>query len=268
MKIEAHARLLASRHRTLASQIQYAHWTALLDNINEPNKVHALDIWKSIKTGVDQINDFFQHIKSMVSEVAKETGLEISAIVEAFKTRPMFALLKAIKFTVASLVKPIKAFATLYKEGILTLFSKLHETRAFQKLHSGALKLDEFLEEYPILRRLAGPAVAGLLIWAFLAGNFTAHPDLDMDFAALIKAALHGHWSAAELFTSPQGLLAISLVVAGLATPWPSPSWLAVSIPYNLMIAVCYTAFKHAPSNPTVKQGLSHLKTKMKFSTA
>jgi hypothetical protein len=266
MKIEAARRLRASDYRVLAAQLDYEQWSAILSHINEPQKVVALDVWKSVKTGLDQINSLVQHVKKLIEEVAHEVGLEIKDIIETFRTKPMLAFLKACKFSIMTLVKPLKAFATLYKDGILKIFAELHDTKAFQQLHSGAIKVDEFLARYPLLRQLAGPAIAGLLIWIWLTGNFTAHPDLDMDLVALIKAALGGHWSAAELFTSPQGLLMMGLLVAGLTAPWPSPAWLTGSVPFNILVALCYTAYKHAPTNPTVKQGLSHLKSKIKFS--
>lgn len=268
IKIDAATRLWGTSDFTvLAAHVDHEQWAVILAHIADPRKVESLDIWKTLtsKGTLQQINDLFVHIKTFIHEAAKALGIEVKAIVEAFKTKPMFAFLKAIKFSLSLILKPLKAFADLYKDGILKVFAEIHKSSAFQKLHEGALSVDEFLNQYPILKRLAGPAVAGLLIWIFLSGNFTAHPDLDMDLSAVIKATLQGHWSAAELFTSKEGLTSIGLLLSGLLAPWPSPAWLNVHTPINILVAMCYTAFKHLPLKGEVKTNLMHIKSKIKW---
>lgn len=276
MKIEASQRLRAisvdyyQRLQQLSDMIDEPEWAVLTASLLTPKvltasqKVEALDLWQKVKDlgMVKKLTQFIEHFRKVAEKIADEVGLELQQVIEAFQTKPMLAFFKAIKFSISALLKPLKAFADLYKAGILKVFEEIHRTGVFQKLHSGALKVDEFLDQYPIMRRLAGPAVAGLLLWMWCAADFTYSPSLDMDLTSILRAALAGHWSAAELFTSPEGLTALGLLVAGLTMPWPSPAWLSADVPFNILVALCYTAFKHLKGEGGVAK---KLKGKMKF---
>lgn len=275
-KVSAARRLKAvsvdyyQRLQQLSEMIDEPEWAVLTASILTPKvltasqKVEALDLWQRVKDlgMVKKLTQFIEHFRKVAERIADEVGIELRQVIEAFQTKPMLAFFKAIKFSISAVLKPLKAFADLYKAGILKVFEEVHKTGVFQKLHSGALKVDEFLDQYPIMRRLAGPAIAGLLLWMWCSADFTYEPALDMDLTSILKAALAGHWSAAELFTSPEGLTAIGLLVAGLAMPWPSPAWLSADVPLNILVALCYTAFKHLKGEGGITK---KLKGKMKF---
>ena len=276
MKIQASQRLKATnveyqqRLQQLSEMIDEPSWALLTASILAPKvltasqQVEVLNLWQKVKDlgMVKKLTQFIEHFRKLTERIAEEVGIELQQIIEAFQTKPMLAFFKAIKFSVSMLLKPIKAFADLYKAGILKVFEAIHKTKALQKLHSGAMKVDDFLDQYPIMRRLAGPAVAGLLLWMWTSGNFTGSPALDMDLTAVLKAALAGQWSAADLFTSPEGLAALGLLITGLTFPFPSPLWLSAGLPINLFIALCYTAFKHLKGETDVAK---RLKSRMKF---
>jgi hypothetical protein len=251
IKIDAAARLQAG-NPCLATVLTEADFHQLVatfghSNVVTAHQVEALDLWQKVKDAglTKKLMSFIKDLRAMINRLVSELGLELAEVIAAFQTKPMFAFFKAIKFSLSLLIKPIHEFTKLYQAGILKIFAELHKTGALQKLNKGAVKVDELFDRYPLLRRLAGPAIAGLMLWMWLSANFTGEPGLDMDLTNMIKAALYGHWSAAELFTSPAGLAALGLLVAGLLTPWPSPLWLNEALPFNLMVALCYTAFKH-----------------------
>lgn len=267
--VNAAYRLRASTYPQLHDLIDERTWTTLTACALESNKltastqVEALDLWKKVKDlGLTKkLLDFIEHLKSVMQKLASELHLELKEVVAAFSTRPMFAFFKAVKFSLNAVFKPLKALDQLYRAGIMKVFAEIHKNGMFQKIHDGAIKVDELFDRYPILRKLAGPAVAGLLLWMWLSGNFTGEPGMDMDLTAMFKAALQGHWSAADLFTSPSGLAAITLLLTGLLSPWPSPAWLNIAIPLNLLVALCYTAFKHLPGGvATANKIKSHMK--------
>lgn len=267
IKIEAAQRLQSQSFTAIVAHIEDAQWQAVLNRIQDPSKIEALDVWKHVTDlGLfKHVNELFKRVTEMIQQVAHSIGAEVTEIIDLFRTKPMLAFLKAIRFSLKTIVTPLREFSKLYKDGILKVFEHIHQTKAFQKIHSGAMKIDEFLDEYPVLRRLAGPAVAGLLIWMWLSGNFTGNPELDMDLSAIVKAALAGQWSVADLFTSKQGLAALGLLFTGLFEPWPSPAWLSGGLPYNALVALCYTAYKHVPKKADFKEHYVKLKTKIKF---
>ncbi len=271
LKHHLEASVTEQRMQALCDLIGEPEWMTLTATLlSDPRKltasqkVEALDLWNKIKDigMVTKITEFLQHLKGMAEKLVHELKVDLADIIEAFQSKPMLAFFKAIKFSLSILLKPIKAFAELYKDGILKVFHELHKTGVFQKLHSGAMKVDEFMDSHPILRRLAGPAIAGLLFWMWTSASFTSSPALDLDLTAMLKAALTGHWSAAELFTSKEGLAAIALLISGLAFPFPNPVWLSGGMPLNLLIALCYTAFRHAK---TGVQELKKVKQHIKF---
>ena len=255
----------------LAPHITHQHWCELHDRMLDSKSfsvTSASDIWKPLqeKGLLGVLSDFFGHLKKQVKTLAVHLKMSLEEIVTAFKSKQVFTFLKAIAFNVAKLVKPLKAFAELYQSGLLKVFSEIQKSGIIQKLNSGAMKFDEFLNRYPILKRLAGPAVAGLLIWMFLSGNFTGSPAADMDMTAAIKAALYGDWSAADLFTSPQGLLALTLLLTSLSgVAWMTPMWLDSAVPFNILTALAYTGYKHMKSSPEVQSCLKKLKAHIPF---
>lgn len=251
----------------LAPHIEHPHWVEMHNQMigNRPFSVTAASIWQPLKDKglLEKIGDFFGHMKRQVESLAEHLRMSVAEIVEAFKSKQVFAFLKAIAFNLAKALKPLKAFAELYHDGLIKVFTEIHKTKAFQALNSGAMKLDEFLNKYPLLKRLAGPAIAGLLIWMFLAANFTGSPAADMDMTAAIKAAISGSFSVAELFTSPAGIMAITLLLTSLSgVTWMTPMWLDTAVPFNLLTALAYTGYKHLKGSPEV---LQKLKSKIPF---
>lgn len=255
----------------LAQHIEHSHWTAICSGVHEsslPFSVTAADIWQPLKDKglLERVGDFFGHMKNQMRTLAEHLKMSLGEIAEAFKSKQVFAFLKAIAFNVAKLLKPLKAFAELYHDGLLKVFAEIHKTKAFQALNSGAMKLDEFLDKYPLLKRLAGPAVAGLLIWMFLAANFTGSPSADMDLTAAIKAAISGSFSVAELFTSPSGIMALTLLLTSLSgVTWMTPMWLDSAVPFNILTALAYTGYKHLKSSPEARECLQKLKARIPF---
>tara|TARA_B100000214_G_scaffold10058_1_gene7206 strand:+ start:4817 stop:5572 length:756 start_codon:yes stop_codon:yes gene_type:complete len=117
-------------------------------------------------------------------------------------------------------------------------FEKLHKTKAFQALHKGTIKVDEFLEKNPVLKKMGGPVVAGALAYQWLNMSFSGDFDDDFNVDTLVEA-LQGNYSIEELLGSPDGLKACTQLVAGMATggllsfPWHSKMNIAFALAYT-----------------------------------
>ena len=100
------------------------------------------------------------------------------------------------------------------------------------------MKVDEFLDKYPILKKIGGIAVAGLLLYIWLNMSFIGDLEYDMNIGDM-TAALSGTFSIAELFLSPAGLMMITLFATGglISAPWLGASTL------NLVLALIYTGY-------------------------
>jgi hypothetical protein len=97
-------------------------------------------------------------------KISKELNIGISEVIKAFKDRNVFNILKSFGFAFKKILKCVNIFTTLIKQGILGIFDEIVKTKTFQKIKSGAIKVDELLNRYPLLKRLTGIAMAGLLL--------------------------------------------------------------------------------------------------------
>ena len=203
--------------------------------------------------------DFFNDIKEIINALASEFKLGVKEIIKAFKNRDVFGVLKAFGFNLKLMIKSINAFTGIIRKGILKIFEEMASTGVFQKIRSGALKVDEVLNRYPLLKKVAGIAVAGLLLYIWLNMTFIGDMDYDFNFGDLV-AALRGSFSLADLFVSPSGLMLIALLgtgsLLGLSAPWLGKS------SYNLIMGLSYTAFAKIKESAL----MAKIKKKLKFS--
>jgi hypothetical protein len=175
----------------------------------------------------------------------------------------VFELMKALGFSFAKLIASVHAFTALIQDGLLSVFKRLYKTGAMQKVASGAAKIDDFLEDYPVLTRVTGIAVAGILFWIWLNMTFIGHMDYDFDFSNIAKA-LAGNFSLAQLFASPEGLMLGTLFATGtlLSAPWLG------QVAYNLVLALIYTSIKNAKKHQIPQKVISSIHSKIQFHKA
>lgn len=195
-------------------------------------------------SSVRAITSAFVDTKVELENISKEFGIGVAQFVQALKNRDIFGLFKAIGFNMRALFKGVNAFTGLVHKGLLNVFKEIHDTGLFQKLKSGVIKFDDLMDQYPILRKVTGPVVAGLLFYIWLNMTFIGHLDYDFDFTDITKS-LKGDYTLSELFASPQGLLLTTLFTTGsiISAPWLGKT------AYNLLLAIIYTAFKLTTSS-------------------
>jgi len=191
-------------------------------------------------------------IREFLQKIAEDFKVGIGKVVEAFRQRSVFEFLKAIRFNFRSLIKAFSELTGLIKKGLFGIFETISKTGVVERLRSGAMKIDQFLDEYPLIKRVGGLVIAGILIYMWL--NMTFIGDFDFDFnLGDVTAALVGKFAIADLFLGPSGLVLITLFVTG---PYISVPWLGSSI-YNMCIALFYTGYvKLKESDMNVKAAI------------
>ena len=113
------------------------------------------------------------------------------------------------------------------------------------KLKAGTAKIDDLLNRFPILKKITGPVIAGLLFYIWLNMSFTGSFSYDFDMSQIL-AALVGSYSITDLLATPEGLATLTLLVTGILTAGAlSFPWLADSV-RNLVLALVYTGAKKA----------------------
>jgi hypothetical protein len=182
----------------------------------------------------------FTDLRNNMENIAKESKMNFADLVQAFKSRDVFAILKSFGFSIGLMFQSILAFTGAVRGGLLEIFRDMHRRGVFQQLRKGAIKIDEVMKRYPKLTRVTGIIIAGLLLYMWL--NMTFIGDLDYDFNfSDIHAALLGTFSIANLFASPEGLMLITLFGTGAALGISFP-WLGKSL-YNFVVALIYTVY-------------------------
>lgn len=194
-------------------------------------------------------------IVNYITTIANNFKIGFGMVVEAFKQKSVFAFLKAIKFNLNTIIQGMKGLTGLVREGLLGVFKKLADTKAIQSLRNGAIKVDQFLNQYPILKKISGPMVGCLLIWIWLNMSFIGDAEFDLNVTHMISA-FAGQFTLADLFLSPSGLAMLTLLATG---PYLSFPWLAAA-PYNIILALFYSGYKHfKEKNPQVLNSIKSM---------
>jgi hypothetical protein len=200
----------------------------------------------------------FNELKYNIQKIAKDFKMNLGQMIQSFKNREVYDMLKAFGFNFKLIFRAIGAFTNALRGGLLEVFREMARTKTFQKIRRGAIKVDEVLEKYPILKRLTGIVVAGLLLYIWLNMTFIGDLDYDFNFSDTI-AALQGSFSIADIFTSPEGLMLVTLFGTGFAFGLSVP-WLGKSL-YNLTLAIVYTGYAKLKGD---KKKIAQLKKKMR----
>jgi hypothetical protein len=193
----------------------------------------------------------FKEASAAIDQMIFDFGLSATEIYHALTERNMFKLLKSFGFSLKTVMSSLNNLTTFIRQGLFEVFSELYKTKAYQKIRQGTIKFDELAEQYPILKKITGPAVAGLLFFMWTQMTFIGNLDYDFDFTN-IGLALKGAYSLEEIFGSPEGLMLIGLFATGSIISAP---WLGKTI-YNLMLALFYTGVKRSAhsESPIVKK--------------
>jgi len=205
----------------------------------------------------------FNDLKFNLIKISKEFKIGIPELVNSFKHKDIYAILKSFKFNISLVFRALAEVTNLVREGLLVVFRELYKTKAIQKVRMGALKVDDLINKYPILKKVTGIVIAGLLLYIWLNMTFIGNFDYDFNFNDTVDA-LHGSFSLADLFVSPEGLMLITLFgtgsVFGLSIPWLGKSL------YNLTAAIIYTVYyKLSKNDKKYKEMIAKFKSKIKM---
>jgi len=159
-----------------------------------------------------------------IKELASTTGNQLKDLLVMFKNTKVFEIFKVIGFSIKKLGAMLKKGIDAYNSIQDVLAKKIHELGGVQYIKKNLHKLDEFFKEHPVLKKIGGVAVAGLLVYIWLNMSFTPDLEYSMDFKDIIMS-LSGNFSLADLFASPSGITMLIYlatgIVAGVSMPWP-----------------------------------------------
>jgi hypothetical protein len=194
-----------------------------------------------------------------IEKISRDFKMNIPDLIEAFKQREVFDLLKAFGFNFALMFRVIGEFTKAVRGGLLEVFRLMHRHGVFRQIRNGTMKIDEVMKRYPKLAAATGIVIAGILFYIWLNMTFIGDLDYDFNFEDIVNA-LKGTFSITDLFGSPEGLMLITLFGTGTAFGLSIP-WLGKTA-YNLILAIAYTGYSKIKGNE--KNILISMKRKMK----
>ena len=172
-------------------------------------------------------------IKELYDSIKNSIKLQFSEFLKLFKDPKSFSLFKALKFSV-------KYIVNLYKKGVKT-WSSIENIIAKKIIDLGGVKyvqknlhlLDEFFKEHPILKKIGGVAVAGLLLYIWLNMSYGINFEWSMSWEDMINALI-GRFNLSDLFASESGVKMLIYFAVGSLTgisfPWPGSLMQQVTI--------------------------------------
>ena len=250
-----------NEYSNMEQTLTYEMWCGLLDSMETGTLSEGLKdiLAKAGTTAKDAILRIFGPIKGELIQISEKFKINLSDIIKALKQRTIFGFFKAIGFKIRLLINMMTELAKLVRNGLVRVFTEIHRNKYIQKIRSGAMKIDEILDKYPLLKRISGIAIAGILFYIWLNMSFIGDLEYDMNISS-ITGALVGSFSLADLFVSPEGLLMVSLFATGGIISFP---WLSANI-FNILLATIYTGYvKLQEKSPqTIKKIKSYIKIK------
>lgn len=193
--------------------IQTAHATypveaGIFETINK-----AKDLGKKAKDAVvKDLKDSAEHISHNL-KITKEQ------VLLAYDEPKMANILKATGYSFATAFGAFHLAHKVAKEGALHTLAFLGEHHILHKLghkasHKGGHSVDKVLAKYPVLKKLTGPALAGIILYGYTMTE--PHKLGDWDLSS-VKKAFAGEYGIADFLQSAECVALSAHVVSGKA---------------------------------------------------
>ncbi len=189
-------------------------------------------------------------LKTHVGDVSKSVGVDAKVIAKAFKEPSVYNTVNALGGSLRAVSKTVAGMARGIGKTLDVGGAVISDTPAFKQLEKGVIKVDEFMDKHPVLKKATGAAVAGVATYQWLKMSFSGDVESDYD-VSLIADGLAGKAGLADLINTPSGVKSMGLLGAGLATGG-LPIWMGG--PVGLGLALAYTGAKKAGDTETGKK--------------
>jgi hypothetical protein len=214
---------------------------------------------KNVDQSKATVKNVFRRIKHEVRSIAADLGESKKSVSEAFAQKDVQSALSKVGYSVKKAGSAVHRTVGIINTGLAQSFQEIEKAGGLEKLKKGTQKIDDFLDRNPIVKKMAGPLVAGALIYQWNNMSFTGDFNDDFDVTSMINAAT-GSYSISDLASSSNGAKAITQLAVGLATGKILSS--AISFPWKLGIgaALAYTGAKKIGKSDLAKKAMDKIK--------
>jgi len=188
------------------------------------NFVNSYDIITEgiISSAIGKLKDKLEFMKSIASTL----NVGIDSIIKMFKDKRIFKFFQKVGWSMKKLFELAKKGFKLYHQVMDAIAEYISNTKIGKWTEEELKKLDAWLAKHPKTKRIAGIAVAAILIYIWFNMTFTGDFTYDFNMNDLLLA-LGGTLTLSTLFAGKDGtklLLLFATGMIGLSFPWPGPS--------------------------------------------
>lgn len=171
-----------------------------------------------------QINESIKSKLEFIKNVAQTLKVSVSDIAKLVSNKKVFTFFSKVKWSITKLFEMAKNGYKTYLSIIDVISEYIANTKVAKWTENELIKLDEFLKKHPKTKRIAGIAVAGLLIFIWFNMTFTGDYKYDFDISDVV-ASFSGSFTLSKLFAGSNGIKLLLLFASGsllgLTFPWP-----------------------------------------------
>jgi hypothetical protein len=210
----------------MKSYIEY-NQDSLQEEADYYSALQIIESGDALNEGIlDRLTSGVKSKLDFIKSIASYAQMKLEDVVALFKDSRVFKFFNVIRFNLSNLWKLVKTGLDAYTKIQRAIAEYIAKTKVGKWTTEALDGLDKFLQAHPIVGRIGGVAVAGMLLYIWMNMSFTGDFNYDFDFADIL-AALGGKYSLATLFGGVDGtrmLLLFATGMIGLTFPWPGPT--------------------------------------------
>jgi len=150
---------------------------------------------------------FVHEMKHQVEHVSHNLKLTKDSVALAFQEPRALNVLKACGYSLATAYGAFHMAHAVAQQGALHVIAHLAEHEVAHKAgHAAGHRADKiqgYLNKYPVLKKLSGPALAGVMLYGWTCAPLHKLEDWDMKN---VKRALSGDFTIKEFLASPEAV--------------------------------------------------------------
>lgn len=182
-----------------------------------------------------QLAHEYEHYVSTISE---NVGTSKKAVIKCLEEPSCANALKACNYSFATMYGAYQLVDKAANDGVLHVLGYLAKGNVFHKmqhkLHGKGKKMDEILNKHPCIKKLTGPAIAGLMLYGWNHCDTNSAKDWDM---SKIAKAFKGDFSVEDFIQSSECVYLAKSAASGKLI---NPAHLAASAT-NMLLGVVST---------------------------
>ena len=164
---------------------------------------------------------------NIIKEFAVEFGVKIKDLFKLFMNKYVFKFFQLIGWSITKIFDLLKSGYKAYQDLQKAIAEYLASNKVVEWTKQELIKLANFLDKHPKVKRIAGVLTAGLLVYIWLTMTFTGDLSDDFDISTVFMC-LAGNYNLADIFATPAGVKMLTLfatgALTGLSFPWPGSS--------------------------------------------